>query len=63
MATFVTFSMLRPVTATLRPHSAAASMICWMRWTLEANVVTMMRCLQPWNRRLKVLPTVRSLIV
>ena len=55
--------MLRPVTATLRPHSAAASMICWMRWTLEANVVTMMRCLQPWNRRLKVLPTVRSLIV
>ena len=63
MATFVTFSMLRPVTATLRPTAAAASMICWMRWTLEANVVTMMRCLQPWNRRLKVLPTVRSLIV
>ena len=57
------FSMLRPVTATFRPQAAAASMICWMRWTLLAKVVTMMRCLQPLNCRWKVLPTIRSLMV
>ena len=57
------FSMLRPVTATFRPQSAAASMTCWMRWTLEAKVVTMIRCLQPVNSRWKVLPTTRSLMV
>ena len=37
------FSMLRPVTATLRPQAAAASSTFWMRWTLLAKVVTMMR--------------------
>ena len=41
------FSMLRPVTATFRPQAAAASMTCWMRWTLLAKVVTIMRFLQP----------------
>ena len=40
-ATFMMFSMLRPETATFRPQAAAASMTCWMRWTLEAKVVTM----------------------
>ena len=40
------FSMDRPVTATFRPHWAAASNTCWMRWTLEAKVVTMMRSSQ-----------------
>ena len=33
------FSMLRPVTATLRPYLAATEIICWMRSTLEAKVV------------------------
>ena len=33
------FSMLRPVTATFRPHWAAASSTCWMRWTLEAGAL------------------------
>ena len=57
------FSMLRPVTATFRPQAAAASMTCWMRWTLLAKVVTMMRFLHPVNCRINVLPTVRSLMV
>ena len=54
------FSMLRPVTATFRPHLAAASSTCWTRWTLEAKVVTMMRSSQFWNWRMKVAPTVFS---
>ena len=57
------FSMLRPVTATFRLLAAAALITCWMRWTLEAKVVTMIRCLQPVNSRSKVLPTIRSLMV
>ena len=57
------FSMLRPVTATFRPQAAAASMTCWMRWTLEAKVVTMIRCLQPVKSRSKVRPTIFSLMV
>ena len=39
------FSIERPVTATLRPQAAAASMTCWMRWTFEANVVTIIRAI------------------
>ena len=54
------FSMLRPVTATFRPHWAAASSTCWIRWTLEAKVVTMIRSSQFWNWRVKVAPTVFS---
>ena len=57
------FSIERPVTATLRPQAAAASMTCWMRWTFEANVVTMMRLLHPANCRANVLPTAFSLMV
>ena len=45
------FSMDRPVTATFRPQAAAASSTCWMRWTLEAKVVTMIRSSQFWNCR------------
>ena len=40
------FSMDRPVTATFRPKAAAASSTCWIRWTLEAKVVTMIRSSQ-----------------
>ena len=40
-----------------------ASITCWIRWTLEAKVVTMIRCLQPLNKRSKVLPTMDSLMV
>ena len=61
--TFMAFSMERPVTATLRPYRAATSMICWMRSTFEAKVVTMMRCWQPRNRASKESPTLRSLLV
>ena len=57
------FSMLRPVTATFRPQAAAASSTCWMRCTLLAKVVTMIRLSQPENWRMKVLPTAFSLMV
>ena len=57
------FSMLRPVTATLRPYLAATEIICWMRSTLEAKVVTMMRWSQPRNRASKEAPTHRSDLV
>ena len=58
--TFIMFSMLRPVTATFRPTWAATSSTCWIRWTLEAKVVTMIRSSQFWNCRWKVAPTVFS---
>ena len=61
--TFMMFSMLRPVTATFRPQAAAASSTCWMRCTLLAKVVTMIRLSQPVNCRLNVAPTARSLMV
>ena len=51
---FTTFSMLRPVMPTLRLYLTARSMICRMRCTFEANVVTMMRLsqsLKSWSKR------------
>lgn len=43
METFRIFSMLRPVTATFRPYFAATFSTVWIRSTLEAKVVTMIR--------------------
>ena len=51
------FSMLRPVTATLRPNlCATVSRLC-RRKALDANVVTMMRSRQPENWRSKLSAT------
>jgi hypothetical protein len=50
----------RPVTATFRPTSTAASHICWMRWICEANDATMMRCSASQKRSSSLPPTEAS---
>ena len=53
-------SIERPTTATLRSNVAAASMTCWMRAMLLANVATMTRPSSGSMISRKVSPTVRS---
>ena len=60
VATRMEFSMLRPVMATLRTYRAATWLSCWMRSSLGAKVVTMIRSVQPLKRPSKLAPTVRS---
>ena len=36
-------------------------MTCWMRWTFDENVATMMRLRQLWNALSNAAPTVLSL--
>jgi hypothetical protein len=50
----------RPTSATLRLHTAAASMTCWTRCTLEAKQVTMIRPLQRENVSSRAGPTLDS---
>ena len=50
----------RPTSATRRSSSAAASITCWTRCTLEANEVTMIRPRQRENRSSRAGPTLDS---
>ena len=50
----------RPTSATRRSSSAAASITCWTRWTLEANEVTMIRPRQREKRSSRAGPTLDS---
>src|SRR3954468_21685721 len=50
----------RPITDTIRPHVAAASITCWIRWMCEANDVTITRPCAWRTMSRRAAPTVRS---